>query len=58
MRVLARQDYVIAYPGESVDWSHRDMMLKYVECIVVVESRWPMEPIAAVRANGILRLRR
>ena len=58
MRDLARQDYVIAYPGESVDLVHRDMMLKDVENVVVVESRRVMKPVGVVRANDILQLRR
>jgi len=58
MRELARQDYVVAYPGESVDKVHRDMMLKDVENVVVVESRRAMKPVGVVRANDILQLRR
>jgi chloride channel protein, CIC family len=58
MRELARQDFVIAYPGESVDHVHRDMMLKDVENVVVVESRHTLKPIGIARANDILQLRR
>ncbi|HLI04317.1 MAG TPA: CBS domain-containing protein, partial [Terracidiphilus sp.] len=58
MRELARQDFVIAYPGESVDRVHRDMMLKNVENVVVVESSRSLKPVGIVRANDILELRR
>ena len=58
MRELARQDFALAYPGESVDQVHRSMMLKDVENVVVVESRQTMRPIGVVRANDILQLRR
>jgi H+/Cl- antiporter ClcA len=58
MRELARQDFVLAYPGESVDQVHRDMMLKNVENVVVVESSSVLRPIGIARANDILQLRR
>jgi H+/Cl- antiporter ClcA len=58
MRELARPDFVIAYPGESVDQVHRDMMLKNVENVVVVESGRSLKPVGIVRANDILQLRR
>ena len=58
MRELARQDYVLAYPGESVDQVHRDMMLKNAENVVVVEAEGPRKPIGIARANDILQLRR
>lgn len=58
MQELARQDYVLAYPGESVDQVHRSMMLKDVENVVVVQSRQTMNVIGVVRANDILQLRR
>jgi len=58
MRELARQDFVLAYPGESVDQVHRSMMLKDVENVVIVESRQSMKPIGVARANDILKLRR
>ncbi len=58
MRELARQDYVLAYPGESVDQVHRDMMLKNIEDVVVVESTGARLPIGIARANDILQLRR
>lgn len=58
MRELARQDFVLAYPGESVDQVHRSMMLKDVENVVVVESRQTMKPVGVARANDILKLRR
>lgn len=58
MRELVRQDYVLAYPGESVDQVHRSMMLKDVENVVVVESRRNMKPVGVARAHDILELRR
>ncbi len=58
MRELARQDYVLAYPDESVDQVHRDMMLKNVENVVVVESHRSRKPIGIARANDLLQLRR
>jgi H+/Cl- antiporter ClcA len=58
MRELVRQDYVLAYPGESVDQVHRDMMLKNVENVVVVESSRVLKPVGIARANDILQLRR
>jgi chloride channel protein, CIC family len=55
---LARQDYVLAFPGESVDRVHRAMMRKDVENVVVVESGRVRKPVGLVRANDILALRR
>jgi H+/Cl- antiporter ClcA len=58
MRELARQDYVLAYPEEAVDQVNRDMLLKNVENIVVVQSHGSRKPIGIARANDILQLRR
>src|SRR5579883_603546 len=58
MQALARQDYVRAYPGELVDRVNREMLLKNVENVVVVESHHSPKPIGIVRANDILQLRR
>lgn len=58
MRELARQDFVRAYPGDLVDRVNREMLLKNVENVVVVESRQSPKPIGIVRANDILQLRR
>jgi CIC family chloride channel protein len=58
MRELARQDYVLAYPEESVDQVNRDMLLKNNENIVVVQSHDSRKPIGIARANDILQLRR
>ncbi|HLH07667.1 MAG TPA: chloride channel protein [Terriglobales bacterium] len=58
MQELARQDYVRAYPGELVDRVNREMLLKNVENVVVVESHQSPKPIGIVRANDILQLRR
>lgn len=58
MGELAHQDYVLAYPGELVDRVNREMLLKNVENVVVVESHASHKPIGIVRANDILQLRR
>ncbi|HKR27743.1 MAG TPA: chloride channel protein, partial [Acidobacteriaceae bacterium] len=59
MRELARRDFVVAFPGESVDQVHRDMMLRNTENVVVVDSNGiPRKPIGVARANDILQLRR
>lgn len=58
MRELARQDYVRAYPGDLVDRVNREMLLKNVENVIVVESHTNPKPIGIVRANDILQLRR
>ncbi|MGC2540719.1 MAG: chloride channel protein, partial [Candidatus Sulfotelmatobacter sp.] len=58
MRELARQDYVRSYPGELVDLVNREMLLKNVENVVVVESHKSSKPVGIVRANDILQLRR
>jgi chloride channel protein, CIC family len=58
MQELARQDYVRAYPGDLVDRVNREMLLKNVENVIVVESLASPKPIGIVRANDILQLRR
>ncbi len=58
MRELARRDYVLAYPEESVDQVHRDMMLKNTENVVVVQPTGPRKPVGIAQANEILQLRR
>ncbi|MGH9605864.1 MAG: chloride channel protein [Terracidiphilus sp.] len=58
MRELARKDFVLAYPNESVDRVQRDMMLRNTENVVVVEPNNARKPIGIVRANDILQLRR
>ncbi len=58
MGELARRDFVLAYPGESVDQVHRDMMLKNTENVVVVDPTAAHKPLGIVRANDILQLRR
>lgn len=58
MRELAHQDYVRAYPSDLVDRVNREMLLKNVGNVVVLESRQSAKPIGIVRANDILQLRR
>jgi chloride channel protein, CIC family len=58
MRELARRDFVLAYPSESIDRVHRDMMLKNTENVVVVQPGDARKPIGIARANDILQLRR
>ncbi len=58
MRELARQDFVLAYPGETVDRVQRDMMLKNMENVVIVAPTGARKPIGIARANDILQLRR
>jgi CIC family chloride channel protein len=58
MKELVHQDYVLAFPGDSVDGVHRNMMLKNVENVVVVKSIRDLRPVGIVRANDILELRR
>lgn len=58
MQELARKDYVRAYPGDLVDRVNREMLLKNVENVIVVESHRSAKPIGIVRANDILQLRR
>jgi hypothetical protein len=41
-----------------VDQVHREMMLKNVENVVVVESHTDRKPIGIARANDLLQLRR
>jgi CBS domain-containing protein len=58
MRELARQDYVLAYPGELIDRVTRDMLSKNVENIIVVEPTLTSKLVGVARANDILQLRR
>lgn len=58
MKELSHQDYVLAFPGESVDRVQRHMMIKNVENVVVVKSSGDQQPVGIVRANDILQLRR
>jgi chloride channel protein, CIC family len=54
---IARQDYVLAYPGDLVDKVSREMLTKHVENVVVVERSPDRKPVGIARANDILRLR-
>ena len=55
---VARKDYVLAYPEETVDEVSRDMLRQNVENVVVVERNPQAKPVGVVRAADILRLRR
>jgi CIC family chloride channel protein len=57
-RNIARQDYVLARRGETVDAVAREMLLYNAENIVVVEENGQVKPIGVARAADILRLRR
>jgi H+/Cl- antiporter ClcA/CBS domain-containing protein len=54
---IARQDYVLARPGQTVDEVTRDMVLHNAENAVVVEQDGKATPIGVARAADILRLR-
>jgi len=54
---IARQDYVMARPGQTVDEVTRDMVLHNAENVVVVEQDGKPTPIVVARAADILRLR-
>ncbi|MGH7227296.1 MAG: hypothetical protein ACRELF_29125, partial [Gemmataceae bacterium] len=58
MRELARQDYVLAHPGDLLDGLSRQMILKDVENVIVVEPGDSRKPVGIARANDILQLRR
>ena len=58
LRELARRDFVSAYPDDLVDRVNREMLLKNVENVIVLESPSSAKPIGIVRANDILQLRR
>jgi predicted transcriptional regulator len=58
VREIARQDFVVARPEETVDEVTRDMLLHNAENIVVVEGDGGQKPIGVARAADILRLRR
>ena len=57
-RDIARQDYVVARPGQTVDEVTRDMVLHNAENVVVVEQDGKVKPVGVARAADILRLRR
>lgn len=58
VREIARQDYVVARPGETVDVVTRRMLARNAENVVVVEDHNSLKPVGVVRAADILRLRR
>jgi CIC family chloride channel protein len=55
---IARQHYVMARPGQTVDEVVREMVLHNAENVVVVEQDEKATPIGVARAADILRLRR
>src|SRR5947207_1642895 len=57
-REIARQNYVLAFPGETVDKVTREMLARDAESVVVVEGDGVSKPIGIARAVDILRLRR
>ncbi|PYV30947.1 MAG: hypothetical protein DMG22_18580 [Acidobacteria bacterium] len=58
IRDIARSDYVLARPEETVDEVTRDLLKRNAENIVVVEGASQSKPVGVVRAADILRLRR
>jgi CIC family chloride channel protein len=58
VRDIARQDYVLARPGQTVDEVTKEMILRNAENVVVVEQDGKTAPIGVARAADILRLRR
>jgi len=57
-REAARRDYVMAYPGETVDQVTRKMIRQNAESVVVVERNGVPKPIGVASVADILRLRR
>ena len=55
---IARQDYVVARPGQTVDEVTREMVLHNAENVVVIDQDGKATPIGVARAADILRLRR
>ena len=55
---IARQDYVVARPGQTVDEVTREMVRHNIENAVVVNEDGKASPIGVARAADILRLRR
>jgi chloride channel protein, CIC family len=55
---IARKDYVVAHPGETVDDVTREMLVHNVDNVVVVEGNGQGKPVGVARAADILRLRR
>jgi chloride channel protein, CIC family len=57
-RDIARQDYVLASLGETVDKVTRRMISQNAENVVVVDGNGAGKPVGVARAADILRLRR
>jgi len=58
VRDIARQDYVMARPGQTVDEVTRNMILHNAENVVLVEQDGKASPAGVASAADILRLRR
>ena len=58
LREIARHDYVLARPDETVDLVTRMMITQNAENVVIVQNGIPSKPIGVARAADILRLRR
>jgi chloride channel protein, CIC family len=58
VRQIARQGYILAYRGETVDKVTREMLRREAENVVVVESNGVSKPIGIATAADILKLRR
>ena len=55
---VARQNYVLAYVGDTVDQVTRRMLRNDAEHVIVLDRDGATKPIGIVRAADILRLRR
>ena len=58
IRAVARNDYVIAYPGETVDGVTRAMITRNAETVILLDNASSQKPIGVARAADILKLRR
>jgi CIC family chloride channel protein len=58
VRGIVRKDFVVAYPGETVDEVTREMLVHNVDNVVVTERTDGLKPLGVARAADILRLRK
>ncbi len=58
LRDIARKDFILARPGETVDLVTRAMLARNSENVIVVENGTVNKPVGVARAADILRLRR